>query len=192
MSLIARKAFPAAVLIALLLLCLSVGRYANLFGSASTGSDPAPSMAARLETHLVTLNKSGILEPYDTANLKNVKYYAVYLSASWCPPCRIFTPKLVAFYKAFKPKHPDFELIFVNHDATSGDMLAYMKAESMPWPAVRYDDIDQTKLNDLDPNGGLPDLILTDARGKVLSDTFQGSDFLGPAKVLDDIKRLVQ
>jgi nucleoredoxin len=120
-----------------------------------------------------------------------VKYFAFYHSASWCPPCRIFTPKLVKFYNDFKPKHPDFELIFVNHDADADDMLAYMKDDAMPWPAVRFDDIDGTGANDSDPQASLPDLILVNASGTVLSDTYQGMDFMGPDKVLDDIQSMV-
>jgi hypothetical protein len=33
--------------------------------------------------------------------------------------------------------------------------------------------------------------VLVDADGKVLSDSFDGSHYLGPQKVIDDIKSLV-
>ncbi len=175
------KATGALVLVAALLLC-SCGPAPFVYGPPAT----------KLAQHLVILDKNGTLQPFDASDLKDVKYFAFYHSASWCPPCKIFTPKLVDFYKSFKPQHPDFELIFVSHDDAPADMLAYMKADAMTWPAVRFDDIDATKVDDMDPNAGLPDLILTDADGKVLSNTFNGSDYIGPDKVLDDIKSILR
>ena len=81
------------------------------------------------------------------SKLVGVKYWAFYYSASWCPPCRAFTPDLVSFYNDFKPSHPDFELIFVNDDRSEDDMLNYMKGDSMPWPAVWYSDIENPSWN---------------------------------------------
>jgi nucleoredoxin len=146
--------------------------------------------AAKFNHHLVVLD-NGNLKPFDASTLKNVKYFAFYYSASWCPPCRAFTPKLVDFYKSFKAQHPNFDLIFVNHDSSADDMLAYMKTDAMAWPAVRFDDIDSTKANQY-CGEGIPDLVLVDASGKVLSDSFQGSEYVGPYKVMDDIKSMVQ
>ena len=157
---------------------LSLGDSATLTG-----------FAAKFNHHLVVLDE-GNLKPFDAAALKNVKYFAFYYSASWCPPCRAFTPKLVDFYKSFKPQHPNFELIFVNHDNSADDMLTYIKTDGMTWPSVRFDDIDSTKANQY-CGEGIPDLVLVDADGKVLSDSFQGSEYVGPYKVMNDIKSMV-
>jgi nucleoredoxin len=151
--------------------------------------DELTGFAAKFDQHLVTCN-DGKFKSFDAATLKNVKYWAFYYSASWCPPCRAFTPKLVNFYKQFKPQHPNFELIFVNHDQSEDAMLAYMKKDAMSWPAVRFDDIDATKANQY-CGEGIPDLVLVDAGGKVLSDSFNGSEYVGPYKVMDDIKSMV-
>ena len=99
-------------------------------------------VAAKMGRHLVSL-QDGHLKTVDAAGLSGVKYWAIYYSASWCPPCRAFTPKLVEFYNSFKPQHPNFELIFVNEDQSEDAMLAYMQGDAMPWPAVRFDDIDR-------------------------------------------------
>ncbi len=164
----------------------------------SSGSSLSP-FVAKFATHLVVLD-DGTLKPADATTLTSVKYWAFYFSASWCPPCRIFTPKLVDFYNDFKKTHPNYELIFVSHDPSGEAMKAYMKADSMPWPAVRFSAIDSTNLDALDAPvdetgqpgpGGLPDLVLTDASGKVLSDSFHGETYVGPQRVLDDIKKMV-
>ena len=152
-------------------------------------SDALTGFAAQFNHHLVTLD-NGTFKPFDAAALKDVKYFAFYYSASWCPPCRAFTPKLVEFYNSFKPQHPNFELIFVNHDNSADDMLDYMKTDGMSWPAVRFDDIASTNANKF-CGEGIPDLVLVDAGGKVLSDSFQGSNYVGPYKVIDDIKSMV-
>ena len=113
----------------------------NPSAGLNLGDSDAPSgFAAKFDHHLVSLD-NGNLKPFDAAGLKDVKYFAIYYSASWCPPCRAFTPKLVEFYNSFKAQHPNFQLIFVNHDNSADDMLNYMKTDSMPWPAVRFDDI---------------------------------------------------
>ncbi len=167
---------------------------ASLF-SVSRAQTPAPAsadptgLASKFSYHLVKLD-NGILQPFDTAKLNNVKYFAFYYSASWCPPCRAFTPKLVDFYNSFKPQHPDFEVIFVNHDNTADDMLAYMKSEAMSWPAARFEDIDGSNANQY-CGEGIPDLVLVDSNGRILSNSFNGSNYVGPNKVVDDIKRLV-
>jgi nucleoredoxin len=158
----------------------------NLDDSSDSASN---SFASKFEDHLVVLD-DGSLKAFDASTLKDVKYWAFYYSASWCPPCRAFTPKLVDFYNDFKKSHPNFELIFVNHDQSADDMEAYMKADSMPWPAVRFSAIRTTNLNAL-CGSGIPDLVLTDENGKVLSDSFHGDNYVGPYQVMDDIKKMV-
>jgi hypothetical protein len=62
----------------------------------------------------------------------------------------------------------------------------------MPWPSMKYPDLDQPSVSVKKYFGpGIPDLVLTDENGKVLSDSFQGSDYVGPEKVLEDIKKMV-
>ncbi len=184
------KLFPAVLLIPVLAVAVSCSeKKQDTAGPANQSPAESASPAAAFGPHLVQLN-GGQLKPFDAAALKDVKYYAFYYSASWCPPCRAFTPTLVSFYNEFKAKHPDFELIFVNHDQNADDMLAYMKGDAMTWPAVRFDDIDGTKANQY-CGEGIPDLVLVDAGGKVLADSFNGSEYRGPQAVIDDIKRIV-
>jgi nucleoredoxin len=151
--------------------------------------DDLTGFPAQFHHHLVTV-QDGHFQSLDSSTLKDVKFWAFYYSASWCPPCRAFTPKLVEFYNDFKAKHPNFELIFVNHDQNEDDMLAYMKGDAMTWPAVRFDDIESVQANKY-CGPGIPDLVLVDSGGKVLSDSFNGQQYLGPEKVVDDIKSLV-
>jgi nucleoredoxin len=178
MSSLSRKISCAVLLLAL-----------SCLGAARAQTAASPGLAATFSYHLVKLDK-GLLVPVDTASLSNVKYYAFYYSASWCPPCRAFTPKLVDFYNSFKPQHPNFEVIHVNHDHSAADMHDYMMSDSMPWLAAKWEDIEGSDANKY-CGSGIPDLVLVDNNGKVLSDSFHNGTYVGPYKVLEDIKRMV-
>jgi nucleoredoxin len=79
---------------------------------------------------------------------KGVKYFALYFSASWCPPCRQFAPKMVAFANQFAAAHRELAIVMVSEEdlqASTGqhvsqnydaDMLKYMKDMGMNWIAV--------------------------------------------------------
>jgi len=59
------------------------------------------------------LSKDGPVSAQDA--LKG-KYVGVYYSASWCPPCQRFTPKLVEAYSS-NLKGKNFENVFVSAGA---------------------------------------------------------------------------
>jgi len=157
----------------------------------------APSqMSALTQGKLISADGSPFSFPANTS-VASPRYYAIYYSAQWCPPCHAFTPVLVQWYKNFKPSHPNFELIFVSEDHDEAAMLDYMKEMAMPWPAVRFNDLKHDggfKGSGIEQfaGSGIPDLVLVDADGKVLSDSFAWTgSYLGPQHVLDDIEKLV-
>jgi nucleoredoxin len=163
--------------------------------AAASDASPAPApagFAVKFHNSLMTL-QDGVPKALDTSTLSGVKYWAFYYSASWCPPCRVFTPELVAFYNHFKPQHPDFELILVDEDSDESDMLAYMRAAGMPWPAIRYADIDNPALEAQKYCGeGIPCLVLVDAAGDVLASNESGGNYVDPHKILDEIQAKVK
>ena len=65
---------------------------------------------------------------------KSNKSIALYFSASWCPPCRAFSPKLSEAYAEYKkiPDGDDLELIFVSSDSDVDAFNAYRKKMSFP------------------------------------------------------------
>ncbi len=136
--------------------------------------------------------ESGALMPHDPTRLAGVKFFALYFSASWCGPCRQFTPELVDAYGKIRAQHPEFELVFVSNDRSASDMLDYMKGDRMAWPALRYEAIRGSRDVTRYAGDGIPCLVLVDAEGKVLSDSFRAGDYVGPDRVLDDTWRILR
>jgi len=170
------------------------GQEASQNAVAPSPEPPQPphGLAAQLDKHLFILGPDGNVHGYDGARLAGVKYFAFYYSASWCPPCRAFTPSLVAFYDGFKPTHPNFELIFVSRDRSDGDMVNYMKGDSMRWPAIWFQENDKPEVGAKRYLGrGIPDLVLVDANGKILANSFDGNRYTGPAHVIESIRQIV-
>lgn len=142
----------------------------------------SPRMMEAFSKRLIRLNASGQPEEVAAGSLKDVQLYALYYSAHWCPPCRKFTPELVEFYKRFKPKHPEFELIFISGDRDAGAMAGYMKEARMPWPAVRFDGIDGNLRQWA--ASGIPYLVFVNSAGEAVTPEGKRKEWTDPQKTL--------
>jgi nucleoredoxin len=135
---------------------------------------------------LVRISNGGLVRA-DDESLASKKLIAVYFSAHWCPPCRKFTPELVDYYNRVAPQHPEFELIFFSLDRSNYAMQNYMVETKMPWPAIDYQKLENKQAIKKYAGRAIPCLVLLDSTGKVISDTFAGSEYIGPGKVLADL-----
>jgi nucleoredoxin len=159
--------------------------------SSPTPAAPTNKIAFRLEGKLVICNGRN-LERFDASNLKDKKYLAVYFSASWCGPCKEFTPRLVDWYKRQKAELDKFDVIFVSRDESKEDMLKYMKEDGMPWPALNFAKANQeNSLLGKYAGSGIPCLVIIDGEGKVLSHSYRGDEYIGPFKVMKDLEGLL-
>mmetsp|Transcript_19866 Transcript_19866/g.28255 ORF Transcript_19866/g.28255 Transcript_19866/m.28255 type:complete len:103 (+) Transcript_19866:105-413(+) len=70
--------------------------------------------------------------------LKDTDLVALYFSASWCPPCRQFTPILIEFYNKVCTKNK-VQVIFASSDRDNASFSNYYA--KMPWLAIPFDQI---------------------------------------------------
>jgi len=96
------------------------------------------------------------------------KTVALYFSASWCAPCRHFTPLLLDFRS--RHHEDDFEVLFVSFDRSISEKRAYVRKSGMPWPSTpgRRTRINR-KLADLFDVRAYPALVVIGADGEVLA-----------------------
>jgi len=99
--------------------------------------------------------------------LKGKDYVCLYFSAHWCPPCRMFTPKLKEWYKEVQDKN--VEIIFVSGDRSEKDMMDYMKESHGDWLATEHDSELSDKLNEKFEVSGIPSLVVLKGNGTLVT-----------------------
>jgi len=146
-------------------------------------------IAAALQGKLVTPTSRSFAEvPAD--QMAGTRFYAVYFSASWCGPCRRFTPELVSAYPKIKAAHPEFEVIFVSCDNDIDSMRHYMLDDHMPWVALSYGEARSNPTLLRYQKDGIPNLVFIDGNGSILSESYnRRGEYEGPYKVLNDIRQ---
>ena len=101
------------------------------------------------------------------------KYVGLYFSASWCGPCRKFTPKLISFRDKFKN---EFEVVLISGDGSSKAQANYMKKYSMPWVAMKNKSAEAKHATKLTEVKSIPHLVILDNERNIL--TIDGKDDL--------------
>jgi len=171
--------------------------YVNTLAAEAGGGEPgaARELTAFEEEFIERLHEcSGSrLKPMEIE--APAEYYAFYFSAGWCPPCRKFTPKLVEFYREQKKKSGSrFEVVFVSSDKTEKDMVAYMRDYKMEFPALehgRFDRLDKG-FRAIKVGRGIPNLIVVDSNGELLSTSYVDSNYRGPSVVLEELTAMLE
>jgi len=98
--------------------------------------DGAPGrLALELKGKLINA-ATGAPVPLDTNAMP--RYFVIYHGARWCPYTQKFTPDLLALYQQMKPKHPEFEVIYVPAEKSAAELQLYAKELNFPWPAVDF------------------------------------------------------
>lgn len=135
--------------------------------------------------------------------LKSKKYFGLYFSASWCPPCRMFTPKLSKFVTDFKAKRQDVEFIFCSSDRDDASFKEYFK--KMSFLAVDKFNTEGAKsiiefLSGKCDVNGIPHLAILDSDGNVVcknarsrvDDDPEGAEFPWVLPPVQDIAKTIE
>ena len=153
-------------------------------------TDPRDDTVYRLlKDRLVCRRQAGIIH-FDSEALEHKKLYLFFFSANWSPQGRKFTPQLVEYYNRVAPRHPEFEVIFFSGDRSQFGMETYMTQSKMPWPAADYEKLATKDVIQKDVVHSIPSLVLVDAGGNIISNSYAGEKDLGPEKVLADLDKI--
>jgi len=143
-----------------------------------------------LDGNLLKLDGSS-LKSYEL-DKKPTKYYLFYYTASWCGPCKRFTPSLVKFYDQYKAVSDEFEIVLISSDDSKKSMEVYSKSTKMNWPQLNHSKIKSFKKKFSHPGGGIPNLVLTDLEGNILKSSYDGTKYIGPTVVMNHLETLIK
>jgi nucleoredoxin len=118
-------------------------------------------------------------------NLKG-KLVAIYFSAHWCPPCKAFTPKLVAFRDK---NEADVEVVFVSFDKSQQEKDKYMQEAQMKWPTVPFQSQSGKDLAKKFGVRGIPTLVVLSPKGNTVSATARMEVTKDPDKCIEAWKK---
>ncbi len=128
-------------------------------------------VVVELEGKLVN-SVTGKPEPLDTNALP--RYLVFYRGSSGCSITRGFTPKLIKYYQELKPRHPEFEVIYLTTEPMP-DTESFAKEMGFSWRAVEYETTGTLPDVHRPIDGRLPQLIVMDRSGKVLANGIQST-----------------
>lgn len=131
-------------------------------------------------------------QPFDGKGFDEAQVFVLYYSASWCGPCHKFSPSLVEFVNKAAAQNPQMAVIMMSNDKSDAELLGYMKEQRMPWPAMPLSRLQKTPLLLSYTKGSIPQLLVLDRDGRVLSDSYKGNRYVGPQVALDELARLLK
>ncbi|MEY4738757.1 MAG: hypothetical protein RLZZ05_141, partial [Bacteroidota bacterium] len=104
------------------------------------------------------------------------KYVLVDFWASWCKPCRMENPNVVAAYQQFKDKN--FTVLGVSLDKNKEAWVNAIKEDGLAWTHVSDLKQWQSSVVPMYQIEGIPFNVLLDPQGKVIAKGLRGEDLL--------------
>ncbi|CAG9330513.1 unnamed protein product [Blepharisma stoltei] len=98
-----------------------------------------------------------------TSTLHNYRIVLVLASASWCPTCHQFLPRLIDFYRAVNSSGKIMEIVFVSRDKKVDEFNNIVR--NVPWVAMNFDQRRAEAVFQRFGISGIPKLILLNQNG---------------------------
>ena len=82
--------------------------------------------------------------------------------------------------------------VFISRDDSEKEMLAYVKKAKMPWPAIKYEEIDKLEFLKKAGGRGVPCISVLDSRGLILAHSYRGkTSYIGTQEPLNEFSKLI-
>lgn len=147
------------------------------------GEEPPPaSLYELLGPALVRADGS----PADVNAVAARALVGLYFAASTCPACGSFTPSLVKAYQEIQLQGKSFEVVLVSLDNSSAEMFDHMLSRGMPWPAIPHSRLKAESLAQRYGIAWIPELVILDRRGALVSAAGRDGVALKGAAAYDD------
>ena len=176
----------------LLLLALVFASAVSAQDEATLPQLPRPVIVAKSLAEKLVKIEAGNFVPFALDPEKAIDHFLFYFSAGWSPTCKKFTPILTKFYNDAKAAGANFEIVFVSFDDSERAMREYMAEQQMPWPALRFNALEEIDFIKQASGRGVPCLAALDSRGLVLAHSYkQRKKYIGVEIPLGDFAKLI-
>lgn len=153
---------------------------------------PAAERPSRIAAALGERLVDGAGRPVAQADFADAQIFVLYYGASWCGPCRQFSPDLVKFINEVGPKNPRMKVVLMSNDKKDADMFGYIAAEKMPWSAMPLSQLNKAPSLLRYVRGSIPHLVVVDRQGNVLADSYRGNQYVGPRVPMQALAALLE
>lgn len=151
---------------------LDPGRAETLLKTYATDKNPNVTQEATRRLSVLNLTKKPLDlkftavdgKEFDLAKLRG-KVVLVDFWATWCGPCRMEIPNVVATYKKLHDK--GFEIVGISLDSNKDKLVSYAKEKEMTWPQYFDGQSWQNKISSAYGITGIPTMWLVDKKGLV-------------------------
>lgn len=108
------------------------------------------------------------LNEFKFEDLGNIELFGLFVTGSWCPPCKEFEKTLLEFYKEINTTLKIFEIVHMSSEKNEKEFKENI--EHIPWPIIRFNNQIIHHLASELKVENIPLLFIISKNGDVLTD----------------------
>jgi hypothetical protein len=138
--------------------------------------------------------RHGALDVFNVGDRAEPEFYMIYFGGAWSQPSHEFSAQLVEAYNGMQQAAPGrFEVIYVSMDRDELEQVQGVRDMQMPWPVLRYHEVDSIALINRWRVEKVPSLVVLTRSGElVFHSNPEGSAQNNATQVLHRTEMLVE